>query len=75
MRLSARMIATAACAVFLMSAFKLSAEGAAKPSSGDEKAAGSSAVYGAELDAPMPEASMGAAMPYSGGRSIGIPKV
>jgi outer membrane protein OmpA-like peptidoglycan-associated protein len=74
MRLSARVIATAACVVFLMSAFKLSAEGAAKPSSGDEKAAGASAVYGAELDAPMPEASMGAALPYSGGLSLRVPR-
>ena len=38
MRLSARMIATAACVVFLMSAFKLRGEESAKTSA-DEKAA------------------------------------
>jgi hypothetical protein len=80
MELSARMIATAAFVVFLTSAFKLGAEEAPKPSSGDEKAADSSAVYVAEQDAPLPEASMreasmAAAMPYSSGLNLGVPRV
>ena len=74
MRLSARLIATAAFVVFLMSAFKVSAEGAATPSAGSEKAAAASAVYAAEPDAPMPESSMAAAMPYSRGLNIGVPR-
>jgi hypothetical protein len=78
MRLSARMIAAVAFAVSLMSAFNLCAEGAAKAPAGDP-AASSSAVSVAEppdgmLSAPMPAAAMGAAFPYSGGPSIGIPR-
>ena len=80
MRLSARMIATAAFAIFLMPAFLLRAEEAAKPSAGDEKAADSSFAAVAEPAAslpyaPMPEASMAAAMPYSRGLDSFTPKV
>ena len=74
MRLSARLIATAAFVVFLMSAFKVCAGEAARLSAGDEKAADSSGVYAAEPDAPMPEAYMAAAMPYSRGLNVGVPR-
>src|SRR5665213_2031234 len=74
MRLSARMIATAAFVVFLMSAFNLCAEEAAKTSAGDEKAVDSSAVYAAEPDAPVPEPSMAPAMPYSRGLNLDVPR-
>jgi len=76
MRLSARTIATAAFAIFLMSALNLGAEGPANPSGSDGKALDSSAAEpGAQmLFVPMREASMTAASPYSGGRNIGYPK-
>src|SRR5665213_836234 len=74
MRLSARMIATAAFVVFLMSAFNLCAEEAAKTSAGDEKTVDSSAVYASGPDAPLPEASRAAAMPYSSGLNLGVPR-
>ena len=76
MRLSARMIATAAFAIFLMPAFLLRADEAAKPSTGagNDKAADSSSSVAAVADpaaplpaAPMPAASMSAATPYSRG--------
>ena len=62
MRLSARMIAEAAFVVFLMSAFSLCAEEAAKPLAGNEKAVDSSYPIVGGLAAPMPMASMAAAM-------------
>ncbi len=73
MRMSPRMIATAAFVIFLMPAFSLRASEAAQPSSGakDDIALDSSA----EPSAPMPSASMATAMPYSGGSNIGTPKV
>jgi len=70
------MIATAAFAIFLMPAFLLRADEAAKPSTGagNDKAADSSSSAAAVSDpaaplpaAPMPAASMSAATPYSRG--------
>jgi opacity protein-like surface antigen len=76
------MIATAAFAVFLMPAFNLSAEDAAKPSTGakDDKAADSSIASVADPSAslppdPMPAAAMAAAMPYSKGLDSFTPRV
>jgi outer membrane protein OmpA-like peptidoglycan-associated protein len=81
MRLSARMIATAAFAIFFMSAFNLYAEGAAKAPAGvpGDSAVASSAVSVAEPpdgmpSAPMPAAAMEPALPYSGGPDIGVPR-
>ena len=79
MRLSIRMIATAAFAIFLMPAFNLCAEEAAKPSTGDDKAVDSSVAVVANPDAllpsaPMPSASMAAAMPYSRGLNSYTPR-
>src|ERR1035441_1150585 len=81
MRLSARMIATAAFAIFFMSAFNLCAEGAAKAPAGvpGDSAVASSAVSVAEPpdgmpSAPMPAAAMEPALPYSGGPDIGVPR-
>jgi outer membrane protein OmpA-like peptidoglycan-associated protein len=80
MRLSARLIATAAFAIFLMPAFLLRAAEAAKTSAGDEKAVDSSTVSAAEPfaflpSAPRPAAMMAAAMPYAAGLNMGTPKV
>jgi hypothetical protein len=77
MRLSVKTIATAAFAIFLMPAFLLRADDAAKPSTGanDDKAADSSASLSLWPAAPMPSASMAAAMPYSEGLNRGTPKV
>ena len=82
MRLSARMIATAAFAVFLMAAFNLCAEDAAKPSLARRtiRAVDSSVASVADPSAslppdPMAAASMAAAMPYSRGLTAGTPKV
>jgi hypothetical protein len=66
MRSNLRMIATAAFAVLLMSAFNLRAEAAAKPSAGDANAVDSSSASVVDPlawlpDAPMPHASMAAA--------------
>jgi outer membrane protein OmpA-like peptidoglycan-associated protein len=74
------MIATAAFAVFLMSAFDLRAEEAAKASAGADKAVDSSVAFVADPaaalpSAPMPADSTPAAMPYSRGLSNGVPKV
>jgi outer membrane protein OmpA-like peptidoglycan-associated protein len=76
MRSIARMIATAAFAVFLMSAFNLCAEEAAKPSTGDVKAVDSSVAepVASIPSAPMPESSMAAAMPYSRGLDMDTPR-
>ena len=81
MRLSVRMIATAVFAVFLMPAFNLCADEAAKPSTGakDDKTADSSVASFADPSAslpaaPMPSASMGAAMPYSRGLDSYTPR-
>jgi len=73
------MIATAAFAIFLMPAFNLCAEEAAKPSTGDDKAVDSSVAVVANPDAllpsaPMPSASMAAAMPYSRGLNSYTPR-
>jgi outer membrane protein OmpA-like peptidoglycan-associated protein len=77
MRLSARTIATAAIAVFFMSAFNLSAEDGAKVSSSDGETLDSSAADpGAQLFiVPMRQSSMETASAYSGGRNIGVPRV
>ena len=80
MRLSTRLIATAAFAIFLMSAFNLRAEEGAKPSTGIDKALDSSVVVAANPDAslpsaPMPESTMAAAMPYSRGLNSFTPRV
>jgi len=77
MKLSVRMIATAAFAIFLMPAILLRAGEAAKPSTGvnDDKAADSSASSSIWPAAPLPSASMAAAMPYSEGLNRGTPKV
>jgi opacity protein-like surface antigen len=82
MRLSVRMITTAAFAVFLMPAFNLFAEDAAKPSTGakDDKASDSSIASAADSSASlppdsMPAASMAAAMPYSRGLDSFTPRV
>lgn len=81
MRLSVRMIAIAAFAVFLMSAFNLRADEAGNPSTGakDDATANSGAAPVADPvawlpAAPMPTASMAAAMPYSAGMNAGVPK-
>ena len=79
MRVSIRMIATAAFAVSLMSAFNLRAEEAAKPSAGAEKAVDSSVASVADPaaslpTAPMPAASMAATMPYSRGLNVDTPR-
>ena len=77
MRLSAKLIATATFAIFLMPAFLLGAEEAAKPSTGagNDKAADSSSSAAAVAGpaAPLP-ASMQATVPYSGGRESYAPK-
>ena len=83
MRLSASLIATAAFAIFLMPAFLIGAEDAAKPSTsaGKDKSADSSSSAAAIASpapplpaAPMPAASMSAAMPYSRGLDSNAPK-
>jgi len=82
MRSITGMIAAAAFAVFLMSAFSLRAEGPAGPATGvtGDPAAATSSVSVAELpdwmpSAPMPMASMAAASPYSAGPNLGVPRV
>ena len=77
MRLSARSITAAAFAVVLMPAFLLGADRGAKPSAGvaDNGAVDSSVSSSVYPDAPMPMASMAAAMPYSEGMNRGTPKV
>jgi outer membrane protein OmpA-like peptidoglycan-associated protein len=80
MRLSAKLIATAAFGLFLMSAFDLRAGETAKSSTGDEKAVDSSFAVAANSDAslpfaPVPESTMAAAMPYSSGLNSFTPKV
>jgi opacity protein-like surface antigen len=76
------MIATAAFAVFLMAAFNLFAEDAAKPFTGakDDKGVDSSVASLADPSAslppdPMAAASMAAAMPYSKGLDSYTPRV
>jgi hypothetical protein len=83
MKLNARMIATAAFAVFLIPAFNLFAGEAAKPSTGGakgDKAASSSAAVAADPtvslpEAPMPASSMGPATPYSRGWDSHTPRI
>lgn len=77
MRFSARSIATAAFAGVLMPAFLLGADQGAKPSAGvaDNRAVDSSVSSSVYPDAPMPMASMAAAMPHSDGMNNGTPKV
>jgi opacity protein-like surface antigen len=82
MRLSARIIATAAFTVFLMPAFSLWADEAAKPSTGvkDDTSVDSSTAAAADPvaslpDSPMPMASMAAAIPYSRGLDSFTPRV
>ena len=80
MRSNLRMIATAAFAVLLISAFNLRVEAAAKPSAGDGKAVDSSSASVADPfvwlpDAPMPHASMAAAMPYARGMDAFTPRI
>jgi opacity protein-like surface antigen len=72
MRLSLRIIATAAIAVLLVPALNLRAEDAAKLSVG---ARNDTAVnYSLLPFAPMPSASMAAAMPYAAGMNLGTPR-
>ncbi|MGD0912276.1 MAG: outer membrane beta-barrel protein [Terracidiphilus sp.] len=82
MRSTTKMIATAACAIFLMSGFSLCAEETAKPSAGvkGDSAVASSVASDAELpnaiaSAPAPSFSMAAASPYAAGLNVGSPKV
>ena len=80
MRLSARLITTAAFTVFLMPALNLRAEEALKPSTGNDKAVDSSVAVEVNPDAPlpsspMPESTMAAAMPYSRGLNSYTPRV
>ncbi len=83
MRLSVKIIATAAFAVLLVPAFSLSASGAAKVSTGavkDDKSADSAVAVVTDPAAllpaaPMPAASMPPAKPYSGGVDSYYPKV
>jgi len=67
------MIAIAAVAIFLMPAFLLRADDAAKPSSGagDDKAAASNAEPAVLMQADMPEDTT----PYRSNRNLGTPKV
>lgn len=81
MRSSKKMMAIAAFAVFFMGTFILRAEAAPAPATGAKvgEAVDSSVASVAGPDAalpyaPMPESSMVAAMPYSGGRDIGVPR-
>jgi outer membrane protein OmpA-like peptidoglycan-associated protein len=78
MRLSAKLIATAAFAIFLMPAFLLGAEEAAQPSSGagNDTAADSSSSAAAVAGpaALLSAASMQATVPYSGGPKSHFPK-
>ena len=67
MKLSVKMMATAAFAALLMPAFNLRAEAAEKPSTSADPAA-------ALPSAPMPAASMAAAMPYSRGLDSYTPR-
>jgi outer membrane protein OmpA-like peptidoglycan-associated protein len=79
MRLSVKLIATAALAVFLMPAIRLCAEEGANPSTGvsDGTAANSSMASVADpgRSLPMPIATVAAAMPYSRGRNSYTPRV
>lgn len=80
MRLSARMIATAAFAILLTGGVLLHAESAARPSTGDAAVADPGVSSSSEpvpsiFYAPIPRASMSAASPYSAGMNIGTPKV
>lgn len=79
MRSSLRMIATAAFAVLFMSTFSFPAVAAANSSATGEKTADSGSATVADPaaalpDAPLPEPSMAAAMPYSNGPGAGIPR-
>ena len=76
MRLSARMIATAAFAFFFMSAFNLCAEDGAKaPGSGAKALDSSAAEPGVPMFfVPARKSSMEMALPYSGGPDIGAPR-
>ncbi len=80
MRLNARMIATAAYSIFLISAFHLYAEQAAGASAGvtGDPAVSSSAAPAAEElgtpQGPMSATRMDPALPYSGRRDIGVPR-
>jgi len=82
MRLSVKMLATTACAVLLMPAFNVFAGEAAKPSNDakDSKTFDSLLVAAADPaaslpSAPMPQASIAAAMPYSRGLNSFTPRV
>lgn len=74
MRLSPRIFATAAVAVLLMPTPLLCAAEAAKPSANADKTVDSVVSSDAMPSAPMPAASMAAAMPYSRGRDRDTPK-
>jgi outer membrane protein OmpA-like peptidoglycan-associated protein len=80
MKSNSKMIAAAVFAVLLMGTFTLRAEAAAAPANGakDGKAVDSSVAFVADPAAlpyaPMPVGSMAAAMPYSGGLNIGVPR-
>lgn len=76
MRSTTRMIATAAFAILLMSAFILRGEGAATPAAGakDGKSVDSNSISVATPEASMPEGTPPAS-PYSSGRNLGVPRV
>jgi hypothetical protein len=73
MRLSAKVIATVASVVLLVSAFNLCAEEAVTAASADDKAVDLSAGVAGPY-APMLEPSMSAAMPYARGLNLGVPR-
>ena len=79
MRPDTRKIGTAAFAVLLMGGFVLHAEGPATPSTGNGAAVDPGVALAAEPAAsitytPMPEFSMAAASPYSGGLGTSTPR-
>jgi outer membrane protein OmpA-like peptidoglycan-associated protein len=80
MKLIVKIMTGAALAALLMPAFNLFAGEAAKPSGDADKTADSGGALVADPAAalpfaPMPAASMAAAMPYSGRRNFGYPKI
>jgi len=72
MELKSRIIATAAVVVFLVSAFSLRAEEAAKPSTG--ASSDNAADSGSTATAALPSAPMETDLPYPSRRNFGTPK-
>ena len=79
MRLSTKIIGAVALAVLLVPAFSLFASEAAKPLVNTPNAENSSSAAASDSlllpEAPMPIASMQAAMPYAGGRNTYTPRI